>query len=69
MKNMHDKETVETILGQIKDPAVRAVAEHSLKTARKALDMSEYSRVQFVVDEIHKIMPKALRLRSNHEAS
>lgn len=66
---MHDKETVETILGHIKDPAVRTVAEHSLKTARKALDMSEYSRIQFVVDEIHKIMPKALRVRSNHEAS
>jgi hypothetical protein len=69
MKNMHDTETIDMILGRIKDPAVRTVAEHSLKNARKALDMSEYSRKQFVADEIHKIMPKALKVRSNHEAS
>ena len=66
---MKDKETIESILGQINDPAVKIMAEHSLKIARKAMDMSEYSRVQFVVDEIHKIMPKALKVRTSHETS
>ena len=66
---MRDKVTIESILGQISDPAVRILAEHSLKVARKALDMSEYSRIQFVVDEIHKVMPKALKVRTNHETS
>ena len=69
MKNIHDTETIDMILGRIKDPAVRTVAEHSLKNARKALDMSEYSRIQFMVDEIHKIMPKALKVRLKNEAS
>jgi hypothetical protein len=66
---MRDKVTIESILGQISDPAIRIMAEHSLKTARKALDMSEYSRKQFVVDEIHKIMPRALKVRADHETA
>lgn len=64
---MNDKKTVESILGQITDPAIRIVAEQSLKVARKALDMSESSRLRFVVDEIDKIMPKALKARAEHE--
>lgn len=66
---MREKETIHTILGQIKDPAVRTVAEHSLRTSRKAMDMGQRSRIQFVIDEIHKIMPKALKIRSKNETS
>jgi hypothetical protein len=66
---MKDKETVELIIRQIEDPAVKTVALHALEKARKALDMSEHTRIQFVVDEIHKIMPKALKIRSNNETA
>ena len=66
---MREKETLHSILRQIKDPAVRLVAEHSLKISRKAMDMSQYSRIQFVVNGIHKIMPKALKIRSKNETS
>jgi hypothetical protein len=61
---MREKVTIESILAQINDPAIRIVAEHSLKTARRALDMSEYTRKQFVVEEIHKIMPRAVNIRT-----
>lgn len=64
---MKDKETIELILGQISEPAIKIMAEHSLKTARRALDMSVSVRVQFVVDEMQKIMPKALKVRTDHE--
>lgn len=62
-----NKETIESILSHIKDQSVRIVAEASLVSARKALDMGEHSRISYVVDEIHKIMPKALRARSDNE--
>lgn len=65
---MSDKVSIDSILGQINDPAIRIMAEHSLKSARKALDMGELSRKQFVVDEIHKIMPRALKVRTDNEA-
>jgi hypothetical protein len=61
--NTQNKETIESILAHIKDQSLRIVAEASLVSARKALDMSEYSRLSYVVDEIHKIMPKALKAR------
>ena len=64
---MRDEKAIEAILGQIEDPAVRIMAEHSLKVARKALDIPDYSRLQSVVDEMHKIMPKALKAGRNHE--
>lgn len=66
---MREKVTIESILAQIHDPAIRIVAAHSLKTARRALDMSEYTRKLFVVDEIHKIMPRALKVRADHETA
>jgi sigma54-dependent transcription regulator len=66
---MKDKVTIEAILGQINDPAIRIMAEHSLKICRKALDMSDYSRKQFVVDEMHKIMPRALKVRAKNETA
>ncbi|NVM20270.1 MAG: hypothetical protein HWN68_00635 [Desulfobacterales bacterium] len=66
---MRDKVTIESILGQINDPAVRIIAEHSLRVARKALNMSEYSRKRFVVEEIDKIMPRALKVRANHDTT
>ncbi|OGR02343.1 MAG: hypothetical protein A2520_00770 [Deltaproteobacteria bacterium RIFOXYD12_FULL_53_23] len=66
---MSDKVSIDSILGQINDPAIRIMAEHSLKTARKALDMSDYSRKQFVVEELHKIMPRALKVRADNETS
>lgn len=65
---MRDKVTIESILAQISDPAIRIVAEHALKTARRALDMSEYARKPFVVEEIHKIMPRALKVRDHETA-
>ena len=65
---MSDK-TVESIISQIEDPAVRIVAEHSIKVAKKALDMSAHSRLQYVVDEINKIMPKGLKNRTNNETT
>jgi hypothetical protein len=58
-----NKETIESILTHIQDQSVRIVAKASLVSARKALDMSENSRLGYVVDEIHKIMPKALKAR------
>lgn len=66
---MSDKVSIDSILGQINDPAIRIMAEHSLKTARKALDMSDYSRKQFVVEELHKIMPRALKVRADNETA
>lgn len=64
---MRDENAIETIIGQIKDPAVRIMTEHSLKVARKALDIPDYSRLQFVVEEMHKVMPKALKVGKNYE--
>jgi len=66
---MSDKVSIDSILGQINDPAIRIMAEHSLKTARKALDMSDYSRKQFVVEELHKILPRALKVRADNETA
>lgn len=61
------KENLESVINHINDPAVKIVAEHSLKAARKALDLSEYSRKQYIVDEIEKIMVKALKKRTENE--
>lgn len=66
---MEKKHTIDSILSQIKDPAVRIVAEFTLEKARKALDMSQSSRLPFVVDEIHKILPKALKVREENETA
>lgn len=66
---MDKKNTIDSILSQIQDPAVRIVAEFALEKSRKALDMSQTSRLPFVVDEIHKIMPKALKVRGDNETS
>lgn len=60
---MENTPTIETILKQIEDEAVRLVAEQALETSRKALDMPRSSRIKFVADEIDIKMPKALRLR------
>lgn len=66
---MTGKGTIESIIGQIHDPAIRIMMEHSLSVARKAMDMSEHSRIQHVVGEIEKILPKALKVRASHETS
>ncbi len=66
---MEDNQTIEEILNQINDPSVKMIAEHALLSARKALDMAEFSRVKHVVDEIDKIMPRALKARVKNETS
>lgn len=58
---------LESIFRKIEDPAVRIIAEHSLQVARKALDMPVYSQLSYVVDEIDRKMPKALKQRTHHE--
>ncbi len=45
---------LESIFKQIDDPAVQMMAEHSLRVARKALNMTTYSQLSYVVDEIEK---------------
>ncbi len=65
---MAEIENLESVLKNIADPACRSVAQQTLKVAHKALDMSKGSRNQFFIDEIEKIMPKALKLRTKNEA-
>lgn len=65
---MKNEKNIEKVLAQIKDPAVKLLAEHSLKIARHALDnKSGASRDSYIVDEIDKIMPKALKRRFKNE--
>jgi hypothetical protein len=66
---MENNQTIETILSQISDKPIRAVAEHALLSARKALDMSERGREKYVADEVDKIMPRALKVRMKNEVA
>ncbi|MCP4763176.1 MAG: hypothetical protein GY870_15490 [archaeon] len=66
---MENNQTIEVILSQINDTSIRTVAEHALLSARKALDMTEHTRVKYVTDEIDKIMPRALKARKKDETA
>ena len=63
---MDKKETLDTVIEQIQDPSVKMVAKQSLKVAKQALDIGQHSRIQYVVDEIRKIFPKALKKRTGN---
>lgn len=65
---MADTTTVEAILEQIHDPAIRLVAQTALNQSRKAMEFSDRSRITFVADEIGKIIPKALKQRVTNAA-
>ncbi len=64
---MSKYEILDSVLDQIKDPAVKIVAKHSLRIAKQALDIEKKSQVQYVVDETRKIFPKALKKRAENE--
>lgn len=64
---MENSKTIEAILDQIKDEALKIVAKQALFSSRKALDITEQNRIKYVVDEIDKIMPKALKIRGKNE--
>jgi len=66
---MTDPSTVETIIEQIDDSAIRMVARTALTQARKAMDFSEHSRIGFVADETGKIIPRALKQRATDAAT
>ncbi len=66
---MTDPSTVETIIEQIDDSAIRMVARTALTQARKAMDFSEHSRIGFVADETGKIIPRALKQRATDAAA
>ncbi len=65
---MTEIENIEIVLEKIENPACRFVARHSLKSAHKALlDKNKRSRKQFLIDEIGRIMPQALKLGKENE--
>ena len=65
---MTEIEYIEIILEKIENPACRFVARHSLKSAQKALlDKNKRSQKQFLIDEIGKVMPQALKLGKENE--
>ena len=66
---MSNPQSIVSILEHIKDPACRLVAQQALDIATKALDKSQSSQMTYLVDEIEKIMPKALKLREANAAT
>ena len=66
---MADVENFESILKEIDDSACQIVAQKALQSARKALEMSESDRKRFISDEVDKVMPRALKLRTTDETA
>lgn len=59
-----EKETIQLIIEEISDPAVKLIASHALTESRKAMNMSHHVRKTAVADQISKILTKAMKLRS-----
>ena len=66
---MGKENTLEEIIDKIGDPACRLVAKQALTASRRALDRTKSTQLQYISEEITKIMPKALKLRNQNDTS
>jgi len=66
---MTEIKNIDKIISDIKEPVYKFISAESLKIAREALDLSDRRQIEFFIEEVNKILPKALKLRKENEAS
>ena len=66
---MAEMKNLDNIISDIQEPAYKFISTESLKIAREALDMNERKQIEYFVEKLEKIIPKALNLRKENEAA
>ena len=66
---MTEIKNIDKIISDIKEPDLKFVSTESLKIAREALDINERQQQQYFIEKVENIIPKALKLRKENEAS
>jgi hypothetical protein len=66
---MAEIKNIDKIISEIKEPEYKFISAESLKIAREALDLNERKQIEFFVEKLEKIIPKALNLRKENEAA